>query len=169
MENVQLYSLRLTEKKACLMAALFIAGNLIVPQLFRLIPRGGFIFLPIYFFTLIGAYKYGWQVGLLTAVCSPLANHLLFGMPQAAMLPVIMVKSMLLVAVAAAVAYKFRRLSLSLMLLTVVGYQLLGSLFEWAYTGSLAAALQDVCLGVPGLLLQIFGGYAFIRYILKRG
>ena len=31
MENVQLYSLRLTEKKACLMAALFIAGNLIVP------------------------------------------------------------------------------------------------------------------------------------------
>ena len=90
-------------------------------------------------------------------------------MPQAAMLPVIMVKSMLLVAVAAAVAYKFRRLSLSLMLLTVVGYQLLGSLFEWAYTGSLAAALQDVCLGVPGLLLQIFGGYAFIRYILKRG
>ena len=60
-------------------------GNIVLPQLCHLVPQG-LILLPIYFFTLIGAYKYGWQVGLLTAVLSPLANHLLFGMPPAPML-----------------------------------------------------------------------------------
>ena len=62
-------------------ALAFIIGNLALPQLVHLVPKGGLIFLPIYFFTLIGAYKYGFWVGLLTAILSPLANMLLFGMP----------------------------------------------------------------------------------------
>ena len=67
-----------------------------LPQLAHLLPQGGITWLPIYFFTLVGAYKYGWRAGLLTAVVSPVANHLLFGMPAAAMLTPILVKSTLL-------------------------------------------------------------------------
>lgn len=80
-KTVKLYSLDYSNVKTYLIAALFIAGNMALPQLFHLIPQGGITWLPIYFFTLIGAYKFGWKVGLLTAVLSPIANSLLFGMP----------------------------------------------------------------------------------------
>ena len=43
------------ELRTYLAAALFLCGNIVVPQLCHLIPKGGLIFLPIYFFTLIGA------------------------------------------------------------------------------------------------------------------
>ncbi len=78
--TAKLYTLNLTNTKTYLFAAIFIVGNLLLPQLAHLVPQGGFIFLPIYFFTLIAAYKYGIHVGLLTAILSPLANSLLFGM-----------------------------------------------------------------------------------------
>lgn len=79
--TVRLYSLPYREAKTYGIALLFVAGNIILPQLFHLIPQGGITWLPIYFFTLIAAYKYGWKVGLLTAVLSPVANALFFGMP----------------------------------------------------------------------------------------
>ena len=69
------------EMKTYLFAVVFVLGNILLPQLCHLVPNGGLVWLPIYFFTLIGAYKYGWQVGLLTAVASPLLNSWLFGMP----------------------------------------------------------------------------------------
>ena len=85
--TVKLYSLSYGNVKTYLAALLFVLGNLAMPQLFHLIPQGGVIWLPIYFFTLVGAYKYGWRVGLLTAVLSPLVNSALFGMPAVAALP----------------------------------------------------------------------------------
>ena len=87
MENtttVKLYNLDFDQVKTYLFATLFVAGNIILPQLCHLIPNGGHIFLPIYFFTLIASYKYGMKVGLMTAVLSPIVNSLLFGMPPAA-------------------------------------------------------------------------------------
>ena len=65
-----------------LLAVAFIAGNLILPQICHLIPNGGFILLPIFFFTLIAAYKYGLATGLMTAILSPTLNFALFGMPS---------------------------------------------------------------------------------------
>ena len=78
------------EAKTYWMAGLFILGNIVLPQLCHLVPQGGLRWLPIYFFTLIGACKYGWRVGLLTAVVSPLLNTVLFGMPAVAGLPAIL-------------------------------------------------------------------------------
>lgn len=168
MTTVKLYSLSLKESRTYLFAALFISGNILLPQLAHLIPQGGFIFLPIYFFTLIGAYKYGWKVGLLTALLSPIINNLLFAMPATAMLPVIMVKSSLLAITAALVATKFQKVTLLPIFAVVLSYQLLGSTFEWIYTGSIISAVQDIRVGVPGLLIQIFGGYVFFRFLLKK-
>lgn len=165
---VKLYSLGYSDIKTYMVAALFIAGNIVLPQLCHLIPQGGMILLPIYFFTLIAAYKFGWKAGLLTAVLSPVVNSLCFGMPALALLPVILVKSSLLAVFAALAASRFQKVSLLLLAVVVVAYQLVGGVAEWAITGSLDAALQDFRLGYPGMLLQIAGGYSVLRYLLKK-
>lgn len=165
--QVQLYCLSLREAKSYLVAMAFIVGNIVLPQLCHLMPQGGLIWLPIYFFTLVGAYKYGWQVGLFTAVASPIVNSLLFGMPGAAMVPIILIKSFLLAVAAGLMAHYTKRVSLLSILAVVMIYQVLGGMAEWAMTGSLSAALQDFQLGLPGIIFQIIGGYLVIRYLLK--
>lgn len=162
------YSLSLRSAQAWLLAGLFVVGNIALPQLCHLVPQGGLILLPIYFFTLIGAYKYGFGVGVVTAVLSPVINSLLFGMPAAAMLPIILIKSLLLAGAAALMASRTGRVTLLSLVAVVLGYQIVGSLAEWAITGSLAAAVQDFRLGLPGMALQVLGGYAVIKYLLKR-
>ena len=168
METVaKLQSLSVTQGRTYAFAALLAAGNIALPQLVHLIPGGGLIWLPIYFFTLIAAYKYGLAVGLLTALASPLANHLLFGMPPAGMLPAILIKSVLLALAAAYAAKKVGKVSFWAILAAVAAYQIVGSLAEWGLTGSLAAALQDLRIGLPGIAVQILGGYAVLKALQK--
>lgn len=166
--TVNLYAYSYREAKTYLVAALFVLGNIALPQLFHLVPKGGMIWLPIYFFTLVGAYKYGWRVGLLTAIASPLVNSALFSMPQPAVIPAILIKSVLLAIAAGYAANKFRKVSIPLLIGVVAFYQIIGSLAEWAITGSAAAALQDVRLALPGITLQVLGGYLFIKYVLRK-
>lgn len=166
--SIKLYALNFSQVKTYVVAVLFILGNIALPQLCHLVPQGGMILLPIYFFTLIGAYKYGWKVGLLTAVLSPVINHLLFGMPAAAVLAPILVKSTILALTAGYIATRYSKVTIALLAVVVLTYQIAGGLFEWAWTGSLAAALQDFRLGLAGMALQIFGGYAFIKYLIRK-
>lgn len=166
--TLKLYSLEYKEAKTSLTALLFILGNVIVPQLFHLIPQGGLIWLPIYFFTLVGAYKYGWRVGLLTALASPIVNSLLFGMPHAAGLPAILLKSVLLAVFAGMVAARFRKASLWMLLSVVLAYQVIGTLGEWAMKGDFYLAVQDFRIGIPGMLMQIFGGWIFINHLIRK-
>jgi hypothetical protein len=166
--TAKLYVLPYSDVKTYLAAALFVLGNLVMPQLFHTIPQGGMIWLPIYFFTLVGAYKYGWKVGLLTAVLSPLANSALFGMPAVAVLPAIMLKSILLAIAAGYAAARFKKASLGLLVGVVLAYQFIGTLGEWAINCNLWLAVQDFRIGVPGMLLQIFGGWIFINYIIRK-
>ena len=156
------------DSRAYMAAALFVAGNIVLPQLCHLVPQGGLVWLPIYFFTLVAAYKFGLTAGLLTAVASPVANSLLFGMPAAATLPIILVKSVLLALAASFVASKVRGVALWAVALAVVAYQAVGTMAEWGMTGSLTAALQDIRLGWPGILVQIFGGYVVMKYLKVR-
>lgn len=166
--TVRLYSLGWREARTYMFALLFIAGNIVLPQLCHLFPQGGLIMLPIYFFTLIAAYKFGFRVGLLTAVLSPLVNSVLFGMPPAAALPIIMIKGVLLAGAAAWMANRSKGASLLALIGVVLGYQLVGGLIEWAMTGEIAKALQDWKLGWPGMLLQAVGGWLVINYLLRK-
>lgn len=166
--TVKFYSLSYSNARTYLVSSLFILGNLVLPQLFHLVPQGGVTWLPIYFFTLIGSYKYGWKAGLLTAVASPLVNSLLFGMPGATALPGILLKSILLAAVASYAASRWHRISLSLLWAVVLFYQAVGTLGEWLMGDSFYEAVQDFRVGVPGMLTQIFGGYLFIKYLIRK-
>ena len=165
--TVKLYSLNFSQYKTYLFAALFVAGNLILPQLCHLVPMGGNMLLPIYFFTLIAAYKYGLKVGLLTAILSPLANSLLFGMPALAFLPIILIKSALLATFAAVAANQFKKISFVGILLAVIAYQIVGAGFEWAMTQNFAIAAEAVRLALPGMAIQLVGGYAILKSIAK--
>ena len=159
--------LSLSDSKTYLLASLFVLGNLLFPQLAHLVPQGGFIFLPIYFFTLIAAYKYGLFVGMLTAIASPLINSMLFGMPPVAVLPAIMIKSVVLVLAACLAAKHFGKVSFLGVLLAVLAYQFIGTAFEWILTQDLYIALQDIRLGLPGIAIQVVGGF-FVLKLLKR-
>jgi thiamine transporter ThiT len=163
--TTKLYSFGLTNVKTYIFAVIFIAGNLLFPQLVHTIPQGGFIFLPIYFFTLIAAYKYGIYAGLLTGIFSPIVNHLLFGMPPAHVLPAILVKSVILAIAAAWAAKHFGKVSILGILLAILAYQIIGSGVEWLIVRDFATAVQDFRIGIPGLLIQLFGGFLVLKAI----
>lgn len=156
-----------SNSRTYLAAAAFVLGNILVPQLCHLIPKGGLIFLPIYFFTLVAAFRCGWKVGLLTAVFSPLVNCLLFGMPPVASLPAILVKS---VALVLAVEIVSRKMDFSILAVAVavLAYQAVGMVFEFFLDFNLLHAVQDIRIGWPGILIQIVGGYFVVRALQKR-
>lgn len=166
--TVKLYSLDYSNAKTYLAALLFVFGNIALPQAFHLVPQGGITWLPIYFFTLIGAYKYGWKVGFLTAIFSPVVNSLLFGMPHVAVLPSILLKSVLLAIASAVAAHRYQRISLGILFVVVITYQVIGTLGEWFIVGGFFDAIQDFRIGLPGMTLQIVGGYLFIKYLIDK-
>lgn len=166
--TVKLYAPGYAEVRTYLLAALFVLGNIALPQLCHLMPHGGLIWLPIYFFTLVGAYKYGWRVGLLTALLSPTVNSLLFGMPAPAVLPAILLKSNILALVAGWTAAHLQRVSIPVLLGVVLTYQVLGTLGEWIMAGDFMTAVQDFRIGIPGMLLQVLGGYVVIKYLIYK-
>lgn len=166
--NINLYTWGYRETKTYIAVPLFVLGNIIMPQVCHLIPKGGMMLLPIYFFTLIGAYKFGWKVGIMTAALSPIVNSALFGMPLPSALPAILLKSVLLAMAAGYMAHKYRKVTILLLLATVLAYQILGTLGEWAMTGNFYLAMQDFRIGIPGMLLQTLGGFAFIKYLIRR-
>lgn len=166
--SIKLYSLTYNDTKTYLVTLLFVAGNIALPQLFHLIPQGGITWLPIYFFTLIGAYKYGWKVGLLTALLSPTLNSFMFGMPQPIVLPAILLKSTLLALIADYAAHRYKHISIPILLLVVLSYQVVGTLGEWILSNDFFIAVQDFRIGLPGMAMQIFGGYLFISRLIYK-
>lgn len=107
-------------------------------------------------------------MGVLTAVLSPLVNSVLFGMPAMTVLPAILLKSTLLAVAAGYAASHFKKASVGLLFAVVLSYQIVGTLGEWGMTGDFWLAVQDFRIGIPGMLLQIFGGWLFINRILSR-
>ncbi|MCX6309537.1 MAG: ECF transporter S component [Bacteroidia bacterium] len=156
-------NLSVSEWRTWMFTTLFLVGNLLLPQLCHFIPNGGLMLLPIYFFTLIAAYKFGLKVGLLTAVLSPLVNSLIFGMPIVAMLPVILTKSVLLAVLATVVARRSKSVSILLLALVVLSYQLIGGVVEGLIAQNLLAGVQDFKIGFPGLMVQILGGWMVLK------
>lgn len=148
-------------------AVLFIIGNIVFPQLFHHVPQGGVTWLPIYFFTLVGAYICGWRVGILAALASPVVNCLLFDMPAPGVLPAIIIKSVILALMAGYASWRFNKVTLAGIVAIVIGYQALGTLGEWALTRDFSIACQDFRIGIPGMLLQLTAGYLIIKYATK--
>lgn len=163
--RARLYTLNYDEARTYLWAAVFVTCNLVLPQLFHLIPQGGIMFAPLSLVILAGTYKLGWRVGLLAAVASPLVNHLLTGLPATEMLPLMTLKLAILAMVAGLTAQHFKKATLPLIIGVVLAAEALGGLGELALTGGIAATVQDFTVGYPGLLLQVIGTYLICKYV----
>ena len=161
--NAKLYCLNYSEVKTYLWAAVFVACNLVLPQVVHLIPQGGIIFAPLSFVILAGSYKLGWKVGLMAAVVSPLLNHYLTGMPAWGVLQVMMLKLVVLALAAGLTAQYFKKATLPLIIGVVLAAEILGGIGEWALTGGIAATVADFTIGWPGLLLQVIGTYLICK------
>lgn len=165
--SIKLYSLSYRDIRTYLFATVFVTGNILLPQLCHQFHLGGVIFLPIFFFTLIAAYKYGLWVGLITAIFSPLINHMWFGMPPTSILPSMVIESVLFAIGSAFFAHQYKKISLLAIFFAILFYQGIGSLIEWTMGGNLYVILNDLKLGIPGLLIQLFGGYLLLKSIQK--
>ena len=165
--NTNLYSFNYNEARTWLWAMAFVVCNMLLPQVFHLIPQGGIIFAPLSFVILAGSYKLGWKTGLLAAVASPIVNHLTFGMPAFGMLQVMTLKLAILALVAGLTAQYFRRMTLPLLVGVVLVSELLGGLGELLLTGGIVNTIADFTIGWPGLLLQILGTYAIHLFHIK--
>lgn len=166
-KEIRIYNYGLKDIKTYLFVTVFVVGNILLPQLCHMIPNGGRVLLPIYFFTLIASYKYGFKVGLMTAVLSPIINSLLFGMPTLAILPAILTKSVVLALAASFVSGKTHKISIINLLMVILTYQCVGTLVEWAMTSSFYIAIQDFRIGIPGMIMQLLGAYLVICYSNK--
>ena len=163
--NVRLYAFNYDEAKTYLWALVFVVCNLVLPQLFHLIPQGGVIFSPLSLVILAGAYKFGWKTGLLAALASPLVNHAITGMPAWDVLPVMSLKLVALAILAGLAAQRFKAVSLPVLIGVVLASEAIGALGELIISGGIAATIADFTIGWPGLLLQVFGTCIILKYI----
>ena len=163
--NVRLYALNYDEAKTYLWATVFVACNLMLPQLFHLIPQGGVIFSPLSLVILAGAYKFGWKTGLLAALASPLVNHAITGLPAWEVLPVMTLKLAVLAMVAGLAAQRFKTVNLPLLIGVILVSKAIGCLGELILTGGIAATIADFTIGWPGLLVQVFGAWLILKYV----
>ena len=161
--SVRLYALNYDEAKTYLWATVFVACNLVLPQVFHLIPQGGVIFAPLSLIILAGAYKFGWKVGLLAALASPLVNHLLTGLPAMATMTMMMVKLSILALVAGLAAQRFKTVTLPILVGVVLTSLALGALVEFILTGAIASVIADVTIGWLGLILQVVGTWLILN------
>ena len=163
--SVRLYALNYDEVKTYMWTAVFVVCNLVLPQMFHLIPQGGVIFSPLSLVILAGAYKFGWKTGLLAALLSPLVNHSLTGMPAWEVLPVMTLKLAVLAVVAGLVAQQFKAVSVLLLIGVVLASKAIGGMGELLLTGGIDATTADFIVGWPGLLLQVVGTWFILKYI----
>jgi thiamine transporter ThiT len=160
-------TLGLGDARLYLAIATMVMGNLLLPLALHRIPDAGRVFLPILFFTLIAGWRFGAKAGLLSGVLSPLANHFLTGMPPTAVLQALMVQSALLGVLAAVIASRSRRLTLPIIALVVLLHQALILVPEVLRAG-MRSAFATFELHLPGILLQILGGFALLWFLGRK-
>lgn len=164
----QVKSLSLNERKSYLLTTLFIIANVLLPQLFHTLNLGGERFLPILLFTLVSAAAYGLSVGMLTAILSPVASMLLFGMPSPEMCIILVAKGITLALVLGYFAGKFSKISLKNIITSIIAYQVVGIIVSTLVLGSIDGALSSVLISYPAMLLQLTLGTIIIKYLPKK-
>ncbi len=140
-------------------AVIFSALTIVTPYILHQFHIAGQVLLPMYFFVLIAAYKYGWRAGMVTACIAPLVSYALTGMPIVPILYFVIAKGTVLAIVTGLISQRIHRVSVVALLGVISVYQLFGIALVFGITQNWTKALLDIQMGWPGLLLQIIGGY----------
>lgn len=157
-------SLTLRDGRTYGLSALFVAGNTLLPLVFHLVPNGGQMFLPIFFFTLLGAWRYGLTVGLMAGLFSPLFSHLVMGMPSTAMLAPVAAQSIITAVLAALVARRVEKTTIAAVATVAVASMVLGLAVERLMVDTGTPMATAFVTAVPGMALQTLG----VWWIQKR-
>ncbi len=157
-------ALRLAERRTWLLAAAFVAGNLLFPQLCHLIPDGGKMLLPIMLFTLVSAARFGLQTGLLTAIASPLLSVAIFGSPSDTILTAVVIKS-LIIAITFGLWRQYKgTFTLWNVVLLTLACQLICFPIEGVLLFGMARSWHELLISWPGMLLQVVAAMAALKY-----
>ncbi|MBO5699051.1 MAG: hypothetical protein J6R79_03515 [Bacteroidaceae bacterium] len=147
-------TLTFTHIRTYLLAALFVLGNVLLPQLCHLLPLGGLSLQPMFLLIVLATMLMGWQVALITALVSPLVNTMLFDMPTWTMLPLLLIKGVSLVLLLRwalnSSTHKYIRL-----IAAIVFPQFLGLFLGWTIFASPLFSWQEPYTVLPATLLQI--------------
>lgn len=165
--RTQTATLRLTNYATYMWALAFTLGNVLLPELCHSFNLGGKAFLPIMFFTLIAAARFGVNCGMLTAVLSPLISMLLFGMPSGIMLAAVVLKSVIIALAAGLMLHKAIPFTFVNILLLVIGYQLFGFVVEGALFFGFETSWNDLLISYPGAAIQVVGLWLVMRFLNK--
>ncbi len=151
--------LSFTEVRFYLASTFLIAGNILLPMVLHQFGNAGQIFLPLYFFSLLGGLLYGWKVGLTVGLFSPLASFLFTHMPPMPVLNFVILKSIALGVGAGKLSRVFsgKRLYLSSFLALCL-MQAAGISIIFLIANNWKMATLDLVAGYPGLLLMLFAG-----------
>ena len=155
-------SLGLADPSLYLASSLLVAGNVVLPVLVHRIPMGGPALMPILFFTLIAGWEFGLPAALFTATLSPLVSHGVTGMPQAQALTGVILSSAALGLAAVAISRRCRGAILLGLALAVLVHQVLVASAGCLVMG-VGPALRGHALRIPGILLQVLGGWAVLN------
>ena len=128
----------------------------------------GKTWLPMHFFALVTGLAFGWRCGAIVGLATPLLSFGLSGMPVAASLPEIVLKTTALGIASGLLAE--RRLLGNILFqaaAAVFAVQVVFGLAVSTFAGSFAAGFADLWRGYPGVAVQIAAG-SLLALLLRR-
>ena len=84
--------LKYTDIRTYIFAAVFVLLDVAVPWVFHQFHLAGPTYLPMHIFVFVAALLFGWRVGLMVGLLTPLASYAVSGMPLLSVLPQIIVE-----------------------------------------------------------------------------
>ncbi len=174
--------LKYTDIRSYAFTVTFISLAVATPWVFHQFHLAGPTFLPMHIFVLVAGLLFGWRVGLMVGLFTPLASYAISGMPVIMILPQIVVEISVYGVVAGILGEKFNlrviwsligaMLAGRLALLLIVSILCLGGAIysplglyagRGAEANPLAVLWSVIVLGWPGIAIQL----AFIPAIIK--
>lgn len=146
-----------SDLKLYVVISILVISTIFFPALLHNFGITGQIFLPLYFFSLLGGITYGWRCGLMIGLLGPLISFSTSGMPTLSILPFVAIKALSIGTIGGFLIEKYKNKNIFLMtLISVLLTQIIGSILIFIITSNLKMAFMDITIGYYGLFLQIF-------------
>jgi hypothetical protein len=140
-------------------SVVFIAIGILLPLVTHQFGMAGAIFLPMHLFVLTAGLLFGWRMGLLVGLMTPLTSHVLSGMPLLPVLPQITFEVMLYGLVAGLSKEVIKTNVFTSLLMAMVagrfGSLIFLTIVRINHTSPLAAVWNATKTGWIGIILQL--------------
>lgn len=150
-----------------LRASAFVILSVLTPVVMHQFSVSGIAFLPILFFTFFAAIRYGWAVGLLSAIASPLVSNMLTGMPPGIILYVVLAQCVVISLLTGVFVRSSFKISFFQILTVIIAYQATALVIESSFIG-FSSAWSGLITTIPGMIIQLIFFTLYSRYLTNR-